>query len=44
MTPGERPWLSPGPPPWARRLRWWERLAMVAALFALDLDPRKDTR
>lgn len=36
----ERPWLSPGPPPWAtkaerRRPPWWKGLGTRAALVAL---------
>lgn len=43
--PAERPWLSPGPAPWAtaaerRRPPWWQdlgvRVALVAALVLLD--------
>lgn len=43
MAPRERPWLSPGRPPWAEpepAPPWWEglgvRVALVAALVLLD--------
>jgi hypothetical protein len=48
---GERPWASPGPPPWAtpaerRRPPWWQGLGVRVALVALLIltDPARAAR